>query len=394
MLDGHADSPIKDGWRSEAVRDALDLCLACKGCLSDCPMHVDMATYKAEFLSHHYARRMRPLAHYSMGWLPLWARLAMAAPSTVNALTHMPALDRLVKAGGGVAQERDVPTFAPMRFTTWFRRRDARGDLPRGDGSRGPVLLWPDTFTNHFHPWIGVAATEVLEAVGFHVRIPEEELCCGLTWISTGQLTTARRILRRTARALSGDLADGVPVVGLEPSCTAVFRSDAPNLLGRDRDIQRLTAATVTLSELLLDRAGDWQPPRVPGPGGRKADPRRALVQMHCHQHAVLGEHADVEVMRRAGVRPDVLDSGCCGLAGNFGFEAGHYEVSMACAEDGLLPAVRGADHDTVIIADGFSCRTQIEQSGAMAGATDGRRPVHLAQLLAAGVRAAPRDDG
>ena len=192
-------------------------------------MHVDMATYKVEFLSHHYARRLRPLAHYSMGWLPLWARLAMAAPSAVNALTHLPGLDRLVKSAGGIAQERDVPPFPPMRFTTWFRRLEARGELPRGDGARGPVLLWPDTFTNHLHPWIGVAATEVLEAAGFHVRIPEAELCCGLTWISTGQLTTARRVLRRTARALSGDLAEGVPVVGLEPSCTAVFRSDARN---------------------------------------------------------------------------------------------------------------------------------------------------------------------
>jgi FAD/FMN-containing dehydrogenase/Fe-S oxidoreductase len=384
MLDGHADTPVDDGWRSEAVLHALDLCLACKGCKSDCPMHVDMATYKAEFLSHHYAGRLRPLAHYSMGWLPLWARLAMAAPKALNALTHTPGLERLVKAAGGVAQERTVPDVAPMRFTTWFRRLDGRGDLPRGDGSRGEVMLWPDTFTNHFHPWIGVAAVEVLEAAGFTVRIPDQELCCGLTWISTGQLGVARRLLRRTATALAPSLSRGLPVVGLEPSCTAVFRSDARELLGEDRDVERLTAATRTLSELLLEKAGDWKVPQAR---------RQALVQMHCHQHAVLnGGHADAEVLKRAGVDADVLDSGCCGLAGNFGFEAGHYDVSMACAEDGLLPALRSASEETLMIADGFSCRTQVEQSGDLKGQDRGRRPVHLAQVLATALRTSRAD--
>jgi Fe-S oxidoreductase len=391
MLDGHPDATITDGWRSDAVLEALDLCLACKGCRSDCPMHVDMATYKAEFLSHHYAGRLRPRAHYSMGWLPVWSRLAMAAPRVLNALTHTPGLDRAIKAAGGIAPERSVPDFAPMRFTTWFRRVDARGDLPRGDGSRGEVVLWPDTFTNHFHPWIGVAAVEVLEAAGFTVRIPEQELCCGLTWISTGQLGVAERVLRRTARALAPQVAHDVPVVGLEPSCTAVFRSDARNLLGEDRDVQRLSGATRTLAELLLERAGDWRPPRVePSDADTKA-----IVQMHCHQHAVLdGGHADVEVLKRAGVDADVLDSGCCGLAGDFGFEDGHYEVSMACAEDGLLPALRSASEQTLVVADGFSCRTQVEQSGELKGQDWGRRPVHLAQVLAAGLRRAREGSG
>jgi Fe-S oxidoreductase len=268
-----------------------------------------------------------------------------------------------------------------MRFTTWFRRLDARGELPRGDGSRGPVLLWPDTFTNHFHPWIGVAAVQVLEAAGFRVAIPDRELCCGLTWISTGQLGIAKRVLQRTATALRPAVADGVPVVGLEPSCTAVFRADARDLFPEDRDVERLRSATRTLAELLLERAGDWQPPAVR---------RRALVQLHCHQHAVLGEHADSEVLARAGVDADVLDSGCCGLAGNFGFERGHYEVSMACAEDGLLPALRQSDDDTLVVADGFSCRTQVEQSGVLDGRDPGtsrRQPLHLAQVLAAGLR-------
>jgi Fe-S oxidoreductase len=334
-----------------------------------------------------------------MGWLPVWSRLAMAAPKAVNALTHTPGLDRIIKSAGGVAQERSVPEFAPMRFATWFRRLDSRGDLPRGDGSRGEVLLWPDTFTNHFSPWIGVAAVQVLEAAGFTVRIPDGELCCGLTWISTGQLSVATKVLRRTARALAPQVSAGIPVVGLEPSCTAVFRSDARDLLGEDRDVQRLQAQTRTLAELLLEKAGDWQLPHVE---------RQAVVQMHCHQHAVLdGGHADAEILERAGVQADVLDSGCCGLAGDFGFEAGHYDVSMACAEDGLLPAIREASPGTLVVADGFSCRTQVEQSGALDGGTtqgqgaggraseDGRaggrrRPVHLAQVLAAGLPPTP----
>jgi Fe-S oxidoreductase len=287
-------------------------------------------------------------------------------------------VDSLIKAAGGVDQHRTIPSFGRMRFTTWFKRRDKRGALPRGDGSRGEVVLWPDTFTNHLSPAIGVAAVEVLEAAGFTVKIPEQELCCGLTWISTGQLGIAKKVLHRTATALAPYTSAGTPIVGLEPSCTAVFRADAHDLFPEDRDVERLTAQTKTLGELLLERAPDWQPPKVE---------RKAIVQMHCHQHAILGENADVEVMKRAGVDPDVLDSGCCGLAGNFGFEAGHYDVSMACAEDGLLPAVRAASEDTLMVADGFSCRTQVEQSGELKGQAQGRRPVHLAQVLATGLR-------
>jgi FAD/FMN-containing dehydrogenase/Fe-S oxidoreductase len=381
MLDGHPDSTVKDGWRSDAVRDALDLCLACKGCLSDCPMHVDMATYKAEFLSHHYHGRLRPRAHYAMGWLPVWARLAMAAPRVVNALAHAPGLEGLGKKAAGVAPERRIPRFAPMRFTSWFRRLEHRGELPRGDGHRGEVLLWPDTFTNHFHPWVGIATVQVLEAAGFTVRLPVRELCCGLTWISTGQLVTARRVLKRTVEALEPYLTQGFPVVGMEPSCTAVFRADAQSLFPRDRNVQRLSGLTRTLAGLLAERAPDWDPSAERDPGPDHG--RHALVQLHCHQHAVLGGRDDLALLDRAGVHGEILDSGCCGLAGNFGFEAGHYDVSMACAEDGLLPAIRAASPDTLVVADGFSCRTQVEQSGVLG---DGRRPVHLAQVLAAGL--------
>jgi FAD/FMN-containing dehydrogenase/Fe-S oxidoreductase len=359
------DSAITDGWRSTEVLGALDLCLSCKGCKSDCPVGVDMATYKAEFLAHHYEHRLRPMSHYTMGWLPLWSRLVSVAPRLVNALTHAPALSRMVAKLGGLDRDRPLPVFARRRFSSSFRRRP-----PADAGVRGDVLLWPDTFTNSFHPGVARAAVEVLEDAGYRVRIPESALCCGLTWISTGQLSVARRVLRRTARELAPILRTGVPLVGLEPSCTAVFRSDGPELLPGDDDVALLAESTVTLSEL-LDRTQGWRPPAIN---------RRALVQPHCHQHAVLGFDADRRVLESAGVELDIVD-GCCGLAGNFGFEAGHLDVSMAVAETELLPAVRKALDDTVVLADGFSCRTQLEQSG------QGRQAVHLAELLAAGIR-------
>ncbi|HEY2550608.1 MAG TPA: FAD-linked oxidase C-terminal domain-containing protein [Streptosporangiaceae bacterium] len=367
MLAGHADSPVKAGWRSPEVRDALDLCLACKGCKRDCPVEVDMATMKAEFLAHHYARRLRPRAHYSMGWLPATALAAARAPRLVNAITQAPGLRRVLTAAGGIDRRRRIPQFASQTLQAWHAGHEA-GPA----GLRGEVLLWPDTFTNHFAPHIGQAAVEVLEAAGWRVVMPRQPLCCGLTWISTGQLATARRVLRRTVRALAPYLQRGVLVVGMEPSCTAVFRSDAGELMPGDRDVQRLGRQTVTLAELLSQHTDGWQPPQAGG---------KAIAQTHCHQHAIMGYDADQALLRAAGVELDVLDSGCCGLAGNFGFEAGHYEVSMACAERVLLPAVRDAAPDTMVLADGFSCRTQIEQSGS------GRVPVHLAELLADGLR-------
>jgi FAD/FMN-containing dehydrogenase/Fe-S oxidoreductase len=364
---------IRDRWRSTAVRDALDLCLACKGCRSDCPVDVDMATYKAEFLSHHYAGRLRPRTHYSLGWLPLVARVAALAPRIVNVLTRTPGLRTVAKAVGGVAPERELPLFAPRRFSHWYRERG-----PRGRGVRGDVLLWPDTFTEFFEPHIGQAAVTVLEDAGFTVRIPDQELCCGLTWISTGQLDMASRMLRRTAGALAPALRSGMPVIGLEPSCTAVFRSDAPELLPDDEDVRLLAASTRTLAELLGERAPDWSPPQAG---------RAAMVQKHCHHNSIMGFEQDTELLERAGFDADVLNSGCCGLAGNFGFERGHYEVSMACAEQALLPAVRDGNPGAVVLADGFSCRTQVEQ-----GAT-GRRAVHSAEALAGLVQEAPWGD-
>ncbi|HEX3923802.1 MAG TPA: FAD-linked oxidase C-terminal domain-containing protein [Streptosporangiaceae bacterium] len=370
MLEGHADSPVTAGWRSTEVKDALDLCLACKGCKRDCPTGVDMATMKAEFMAHHYQGRPRPLAHYSMGWLPAFARLASRAPRLVNALSQAPVLRDLVTVAGGIDRRRRIPLFADQTFQAWHAGHDRETA-----GLRGEVVLWPDTFTNHLTPAVGQAAVEVLESAGWRVIVPEQPLCCGLTWISTGQLATAQRVLRRTVDALAPYLRRGVKVVGLEPSCTAVFRSDARELMPGDRDVQRLRDQTVTLAELLRHHTDGWQPPRIDG---------RAIAQTHCHQHAIMGYDEDKALLAAAGLDVDVLDAGCCGLAGNFGFEAGHYDVSMACAERVLLPAVRDAPADALVLADGFSCRTQIEQAGT------GRTPAHLAEVLAAGLRGQP----
>ncbi|MFF2618934.1 FAD-binding and (Fe-S)-binding domain-containing protein [Kitasatospora sp. NPDC058046] len=376
MLGGHDDSPVTGAWRSTEVRDALDLCLACKGCKSDCPVGVDMATYKAEFLAHHYQGRVRPAAHYAMGWLPLWARLARTAPGLANAALHAPGLARLGKRLAGIDPRRTAPLFAAESFQETRHRQGWAEPDPRDPRT---VLLWPDTFTNHFHPHVAEAAVRVLEDAGFHVAVPEGPVCCGLTWISTGQLATARRVLERTIRTLRPWLEAGTPIIGLEPSCTAVFRADAPDLLDGDQDIARLAAQTRTFAEHLVNHAPHgWQPPRIG---------RAATVQTHCHQHAVLGTDPDRELMRRAGLDVNVLDEGCCGLAGNFGFERGHYDLSQAIAEQGVLPAARDTAPDAFVLADGFSCRTQIEQSST------GRLAVHVAEALALALDGPPPAD-
>ncbi|MDQ1049232.1 FAD-binding and (Fe-S)-binding domain-containing protein [Streptomyces sp. V4I2] len=378
MLDGHGDSAVRDGWRSEAVRDALDLCLACKGCKKDCPADVDMATYKAEFLSHHYEGRhwRRPRAHLSMGWLPALAQAVGRARlgPVVNALTHTPGLSKAAVAVAGVA-EREVPLFAGETLQQWFGRHE-----PYGDGARGSVLLWPDTFTNHFHPHVGQAAVRLLEHAGWRVMVPREPLCCGLTWISTGQLAVAERVLSHAVRHLADHVRAGGLVVGLEPSCTAVFRSDAAELFPGDRDVRRLREQTVTLGELLTERSPGHEPEQVPD---RSA---RALAQVHCHQHAVLDWTADERLLHRAGVEVERLESGCCGLAGNFGFEPGHLDLSRASAERVLLPRLREEAPETVVLADGFSCRTQIHEFDS-----GGHEAVHLAELLASALPEAAR---
>jgi FAD/FMN-containing dehydrogenase/Fe-S oxidoreductase len=378
MLQGHPDSPTRDGWRSDEVRDALDLCLACKGCRQDCPANVDMATYKAEFLSHHYAGRLRPRADYATGYLPAVAqvvtRLGLAA--VTNTVSHTEPFHTLAMRAAGL-ENREAPPFASPTLQQWWRRREhdghRRGSGARGE-SRGIVLLWPDTFTNLFHPHVGQAAVQVLEDAGWQVTIPTHPVCCGLTWISTGQLPMAKRVLRRTVAQLAPHVQSGGYVVGLEPSCTAVLRSDAFELFPEDRDVRRLQARTLTLAELLVDHTPGWEPPDL----GRFDV--SALAQVHCHQHAIMGWDADARLLADAGVHAERLDSGCCGLAGNFGFTKGHADVSVALAERVLLPRIREAPGNQVVLADGFSCRTQIHDLDS-----NGREAVHLAELLAGG---------
>ncbi|MEV7153280.1 FAD-binding and (Fe-S)-binding domain-containing protein [Streptomyces misionensis] len=379
---------VTDGWRSTEVRDALDLCLSCKGCRTDCPVGVDMATYKAEFLHHHYAGRRRPAAHHSMGRLPEWLRWVARTRTAplLNALASVPPLAAAAKRLGGIAPERRLPRLAARTFTSWWRRREPVS------GSGDLVVLWPDTFTEHLSPSVGRAAVRVLEAAGLRVALPptllpgrggiarggrpvsaaalltvrRARVCCGLTYLSTGQLDRARTVLRRTLDLMEPVLAAGVPVVVLEPGCAAALRTDLPELLHDDPRAPRLASAVRTFAEVLEQHAPHWTPPAVDRP---------VAGQTHCHQHAVLGDAPDRKLRAAAGLTGE-LSGGCCGLAGDFGFQRGHFEVSRACAEDQLLPSIRGAAEDTVILADGFSCRTQLEQ---LAG-TRGR---HLAEVLA-----------
>ncbi|MFI0151817.1 FAD-binding and (Fe-S)-binding domain-containing protein [Streptomyces lydicus] len=376
-----AGEVITDGWRSPEVHDALDLCLSCKGCRSDCPVGVDMATYKAEFLHHHYEGRLRPAAHYSMGRLPQWLHAAAPAAPAVNALARTP-LAAVAKRLAGVAPERPLPALATETFTRWWWRR-RRAAPPPADGRT--VLLWPDTFTNHLSPQVGRAAVRVLEAAGLRPLLPptaplpggalpqpalprlrRPPLCCGLTYVSTGQLDRARAVMRRTLDVLTPLLAAGRPLVVLEPSCAAALRTDLPELLADDPRAPRLAASVRTFAQTLEDFAPDWRPPRLDRP---------VAGQTHCHQHAVLGDAADRRLRERAGLTGQ-LSGGCCGLAGNFGFERGHYDISVACAEDQLLPAVRQSAPGTEILADGFSCRTQLDHLGDRPGR-------HLAEVLA-----------
>ncbi len=358
-----AGEVVTDGWRSTEVRDALDLCLSCKGCRSDCPVGVDMATYKAEFLHHHYKHRLRPAAHYAMGRLPRWLRLAAPFARPLNALARLRPLAALAKRLAGIAPERTLPVLATQTYSRWLRARQGRGT--RVLSTNRVVRLWADTFTEHLSPQVGRAAVRVLEeATGRTVLPPVPGLCCGLTYVSTGQLGAARRVMRRTLDRL--DLFPGEPLVVLEPSCAATLRTDLPELLPDDPRAAELAASVRTFAQYLKECAPDWTPPRLDRP---------AAGQTHCHQHAVLGDAAERGLRERLGLTGE-LSGGCCGLAGNFGFEKGHWGVSVACAEERLLPAVREMEPGTELLADGFSCRTQLDQLA-------GRRARHLAEVIA-----------
>jgi FAD/FMN-containing dehydrogenase/Fe-S oxidoreductase len=360
VLQEAANGGLIEGLRSDEVLESLDLCLSCKGCSSDCPTGVDMATYKAEVLHQRYRGRLRPMAHYTLGWLPRWAKLTVRWPRLVNAVLQQPVLARVAKRLGGIDARRPLPAFATESFRDWFTSH--RSERSAGE----PVLLWVDTFTEHFSPEVGRAAVRVLEAAGYAVELTERRVCCGLTWISTGQLDGARRQLRETLTALEPALEAGIPIVGMEPSCIAVLRSDATELLPDDPRAESARGAAVTLAELLT-RTPTWKTPSLEGV--------QAVAQPHCHHHAVMGWETDAALLTDAGASVQTV-GGCCGMAGNFGVERGHFEVSQAVAETQLLPAIGTAPEGAIILADGFSCRTQLDQLAGVSG-------IHLAELLA-----------
>jgi FAD/FMN-containing dehydrogenase/Fe-S oxidoreductase len=355
-------SLITGGWRSPAVHEALDLCLSCKACSRDCPVSVDMATYKSEVLHQAYRGRLRPRSHYALGWLPRWIRLAAVAPGVANAALRLPPVAAAARLAAGIDPRRPLPAFARRAR----RVRPVRAAAP-GPGSGQPVVVWADSFTRAFAPQITASAAAVLAEAGFSVTVPDDSLCCGLTWISTGQLRGARARLRATVAGLAGYAEQGMTIVGLEPSCTAVLRGDLTELLDGDPRARAVAAATRTLAEtLLMSTDLSWLSGRLAG--------RRIIAQPHCHHHAVMGYHADLAVLRTAGAQVEAL-AGCCGLAGNFGMERGHYDVSVAVAGQALLPALRSAPEGTLLLADGFSCRTQASQLA-------GWPARHLAELL------------
>jgi len=353
---------ITDGWQSREVADALDLCLACKGCTSDCPVDVDMPTYKAEFLHHHYRswRRWRPRCAYAFGFIDQVSRLAAVMPAVVNTVTQTPGLSRLAKFAAGIDRRRPLPTFAPVTLQQWFADR---GGSANPDGRR--VVLFPDTFNNHLHTEVGVACVEAIEAAGWQVVMPEVHVCCGRPLYDYGFLDAARRYLHRVLDVLHDDIRAGTPVVGMEPSCLAVFKDELGTLLPHDDDGQRLARNAYHFAEFFT--AFDIEPPPLH---------RDALVWGHCHHRATGGMTAEHQLLKRMGMTVQPLHGGCCGLAGSWGFENGKYEISLQCGEQALLPAVRSADPDTVIVADGFSCKTQIEQAGT------GRGALHVAQVM------------
>jgi FAD/FMN-containing dehydrogenase/Fe-S oxidoreductase len=359
--------PMKDGWRSEPVKEALDLCLACKACKTECPMNVDMATYKAEFLAHYYEGRLRPRSAYAMGWIHRWAKLASIAPGSVNFFNRTPGISGAVKFFGGIAQQRQMPSFTKRTFTDWFRKRAVQNQ------GKPLVILWPDTLSNYFHPRIAQAGVEVLEHAGYQVILPEGSLCCGRPLYDFGMLDSARSLLNQVLTALRPHIAAGTPVIGLEPSCVSVFRDEMTNLLGDNQEAQQLKRQTYLLSEFLVQKA-DYRPPQLK---------RKALVHGHCHHKSVLKFDSEQELLARTGLDFQVLDSGCCGMAGSFGFETGKYEVSVQIGERVLLPAVRQAGAETLIIADGFSCFQQIEQ-------LTGRRALHIAEVLQMAIQPQP----
>ena len=395
--------PLTDGWKNEQVREALDLCLSCKGCKGECPVRVDMATYKSEFLAHYYEGKIRPRMAYTMGMIYWTSRVASKMPSLVNMLTHAPGLSTIAKRIAGIHTKRTIPRFAKQTFKEWFFsnsrstperitnddsnkelrsssirnsqfviRNSLRGGVPIAGKT---VILWADTFNNYFRPETAIAATKVLEDAGFVVKVYERSMCCGRPLYDWGMLDRAKRHLQDILKIVDSDISAGIPIVVLEPSCASVFRDEVKNLFPHREDARRLSENTYLLSEFLEKFAPDYQGIgyRVSGIGNK------ALLQLHCHHRSIMNKDDENAVLERCGVDAEMLDAGCCGMAGAFGFEEDHYDISIQIGERKLLPKIRATPHDHLIIADGFSCREQIEQA-------TGKKTYHLAEILAMNV--------
>ena len=357
---------LRNGWRDPDVKEALDLCLACKGCKKECPAEVDMATYKAEFLSHYYRGRFRPLSAYSMGLIHWWARMASFAPGLVNHISQNSVLSAGVKLLGGISKDRKIPLFAKESFTKWFKRQ------PLAQEKLRPVILWPDTFNNYFYPETLKAAVFVLEKAGFHVQIPSDPLCCGRPLYDYGMLQLAKKQLQQILTSLDESIEKGIPVIGIEPSCTAVFKDEMLNLFPDNDRAKTLARQTFLFSDFLEKNA---QPLSA-------LVNRKVILHGHCHHRAVFGMQSETNLLTQLGIEFEVPDPGCCGMAGSFGFEKNHSDISRSIGERLLLPAIRSAPEETLIVADGFSCREQIAQSTS-------RRAMHLAELLQIAIRGA-----
>lgn len=371
MLQGEV---IDGGWKNEQVKKSLDLCLACKACKSECPANVDIATYKSEFLSHYFEGKIRPLNNYAFGMIDQWASLAAFAPRLANSISNASGVNQILRKALGLAPQREIPQFAVSNFKQWARRHgvpDCSGQCGQDAAGNGrDVILWADTFNNYFRPGTGQAAHEVLKAAGFNVYVPQKHLCCGRPLYDFGMLGQAKRYLRRILQFLGPQIDAGIPIVVLEPSCASVFRDELVNLFPDNARAVRLRRQTFLLSEFLAKAPG-YEPPQLS---------QKVLLHGHCHHKSVMKMNDEEALLRKMGVELKALDAGCCGMAGPFGFEKDKYAVSQAVGERVLLPAVRQAEPNTLVLSDGFSCREQIFQA-------TGRQAVHLAELLQIALR-------
>ena len=373
MLQGEA---VRGGWSDEDVKRSLDLCLSCKACKSECPTNVDIATYRAEFLSHYYETHRRPLHAHVFAKIDRWARLASLSPRSANAAARFRGTAGVMRRALGFAHQRELPRFAAESFVTWARRQRVptfsgfRPSRPADGGSAQRVVLWGDTFNNYFTPQTAKSALAVLRHAGAEVVVPYGHLCCGRPLYDFGFLREARQYLQEVLEALEEPIEQGWPVVVLEPSCASVFRDELRGLFPKDARAERLRNQTFLLSEFLQRRVPNYEPPRVTAP---------VLLHGHCHHKSIMKMTDEEQLLRKTGAALTSLDTGCCGMAGPFGFDAGKYDVSMAIGERVLLPAVRHASPDTVVVSDGFSCREQIAHA-------TGRRAVHLADVLASAI--------